>query len=148
MGFNGVRSGCNVLAYIKDNKKYGMTCAWATLVDYDKLAMLVGGQSETGNNLAIGDEVGVSALAIGQEKIAIQIGEKHSLKINKFNDIPIEIFGNAILIEGAKTNMICSLDEIIYLKNNSEDHLFIFKITKHKSNKDVDYLPLENVIPE
>ena len=61
--------GNNVIAYHKNGIKYGMTCAWATMIDYDHIAMLLGSQSVTGNNLAVGDVVGVSALSNGQKEI-------------------------------------------------------------------------------
>ena len=49
--------GVHVIAYIKDNKKYAMTCAWSMLCDYDKILMLLGSQSVTGKNLKKGDVV-------------------------------------------------------------------------------------------
>ena len=47
--------GVHVIAYIKNNKKYAMTCAWSMLCDYDKILMLLGSQSVTGKNLKKGD---------------------------------------------------------------------------------------------
>ena len=56
-----VISGANVVAYQKE-RNYAMTCAWAMQADYDKILMLLGSESETGNNLQVGDIIGVSAL--------------------------------------------------------------------------------------
>ena len=39
MSFQAFNMGCNVLAFNKDGKKYGMVCAWATQVDYDKFTI-------------------------------------------------------------------------------------------------------------
>ena len=68
------RCGANVLAFNKNNQNYGMTCAWAMMIDYSKIAMLIGGQSITGQNLELGLNVGVSALAEGQQEIAKVFG--------------------------------------------------------------------------
>ena len=91
MGLHAVNMGCNVVAYQKNNQKYGMTCAWAMMVDHNVLLMLLGGQSETGNNLEIGDIVGVSSLAKKQDDIALIFGDNHSTSFNKFHDVDISI---------------------------------------------------------
>ena len=82
------RAGANILAFNKNNTNYAMTCAWAMMVDYQKIAMLIGSQSVTGQNLEIGQKVGVSALSDGQQEIAKIIGMNHSNEINKFDTIP------------------------------------------------------------
>ena len=45
----------SVIALNKDNRKYGMTCAWFMPVDYDKLLCLLGAQSKTGHIIKKGD---------------------------------------------------------------------------------------------
>lgn len=35
MGLHAVNMGCNVVAYQKNNQKYGMTCAWAMMIDHN-----------------------------------------------------------------------------------------------------------------
>ena len=52
---DNILQGVNVVAYEKDGNKYGMSCAWATHVDYYVILLLIGSQSDTGNNLKIGD---------------------------------------------------------------------------------------------
>ena len=89
-----------------------MTCAWAMMIDYQKIAMLVGGQSVTGQNLELNQKVGVSALADGQQEIAKIIGTKHSDKVNKFETISYINKENMILIENAKVLMECTVSEI------------------------------------
>lgn len=42
------RCGANILGYNIDSNNYVMTCAWAMMIDYDKIAMLIGAQSITG----------------------------------------------------------------------------------------------------
>ena len=52
-----------VIAYEKNNNKYGMTCAWFMPADYDKLLCLLGTQSITGHNIQKGDIIGFSILS-------------------------------------------------------------------------------------
>ena len=81
-----VNLGVNIVAFEKNGHKYGMTCAWMMQADEDQLLMLLGSQSETANRIKVGDIIGVSALAIGQEEIAKKFGTTHSKKVNKFED--------------------------------------------------------------
>ena len=80
-------AGCNVVAIEKNHKKYAMTCAWATMLDYDKVGLLIGSQSETGKVLEVGDICGISALSHKQRDIANLIGEHHSSEFDKFKSI-------------------------------------------------------------
>ena len=64
----------SVIAFEKDNRKYGMTCAWFMPADYDKLLCLLGTQSVTGHNVKKGDVIGVSILGVDQANIATKIG--------------------------------------------------------------------------
>ena len=62
-----VNLGANVIALEKNNHKYGMTCAWLTMVNYDEIVMLIGSQSDTGHHIEINDIIGISSLANNQE---------------------------------------------------------------------------------
>lgn len=146
MGLRAFRSGCNVLALTKNNKKYGMVCAWATMIDYDKVAMLVGGQSVTGKVLEIGDIVGVSALADGQKDIAFKLGENHSDIGNKFEGIELINDESALLVKNAKCLMTCKVLKIEKLIN-PEDSFIVLEVLRHKSDKKKDFLSLEEVYP-
>ena len=137
MALKAFRCGANILAYEKNNKKYGMTCAWAMMVDYGKVMMLIGGQSETGNNLNVDDIVGISALASGQEKISRIFGMNHSTKVDKFMDVDYIQDETALLIKDAKVQMKAKVLEI---KNLDGDHLITFEVLKHQEQDDVDYL--------
>ena len=137
MNLRAFRCGANVLAYEKDNKKYGMTCAWAMMVDYSKVMMLVGGQSETGNNLEVGDLVGISALATGQEKVSRTMGMQHSSKVNKFESVIYRQEKSALIIKDAKVEMLA---KVVKIENLDGDHLITFEVTNFQENKDVDYL--------
>lgn len=147
MGLRAFRSGCNVLALTKNNKKYGMVCAWATMIDYDKVAMLVGGQSVTGKVLEIGDIVGVSALADGQKDIAFKLGENHSDIGNKFEGIELINDESALLVKNAKCLMTCKVLKIEKLVD-PEDSFVVLEVLRHKSDKKKGFLSLEEVYPE
>ena len=137
MGLQAFRCGANVVAYIKDNKKYGMTCAWAMMSNYSQVMMLLGGQSETGNNISLGDIVGISALAEGQASIARTIGMNHSSKIDKFANIKYHLYNGAILIDDVKVQMLA---KAVKIENNDGDHLITFDILKYETKDNIDYL--------
>ncbi|MDD3106277.1 MAG: hypothetical protein PHP65_00530, partial [Bacilli bacterium] len=115
MGLQAFCAGCNIVAIEKNNKRYGMCCAWAQMIDYDKISLLLGGQSVTGNILSIGDVVGVSALDKDQKPLAKLLGSGHSDKIDKFKNINIIVKEDAILIPGAKGRMKCKGSEVLEL---------------------------------
>lgn len=137
MSLKAFRCGANVLAYKKNDKLFGMVCAWAMMVDYGKIMMLIGGQSETGNNLEIGDIVGVSALACGQERISRIIGMNHSSKINKFETVDHYFDDTALLIKDAKVIMKAKVIDIV---NMDGDHLITFEVLDYKDDSEKDYL--------
>ena len=148
MGLHAVNMGCNVVAYQKNNQKYGMTCAWAMMVDHNVLLMLLGGLSETGNNLEIGDIVGVSSLAKKQDDIALIFGDNHSTSFNKFHDVDISIIDSAILIPDSKVQMVCKVVKIEPSIADENDHLVYFEILKHASDKKKKFLSLDDVLTE
>ena len=132
--------GSNVIAFKKNGINYAMTCAWAQMIGYDKIMMLIGSQSDTGKVLKQGDVVGVSALSSDQNKISNFIGSKHSTKVDKFKDIDYTLVDNAILIDGAKTQSICEVKEILHLSGIEEDNLVILDIKKIDDDKKKDFL--------
>lgn len=125
------RAGANVLAYRKDNINYGMTCAWAMMIDYSKIAMLVGGQSVTGKNLQLGQKVGVSALADGQQKIARIMGTSHSDKMDKFANIEYINKNDMLLIKNAKVLMECEVYDIQDFDGDSLVFLNVIDFTEN-----------------
>lgn len=131
------RCGANVLAYNKNNQNYAMTCAWAMMIDYQKIAMLIGGQSITGKNLELGLKVGVSALADGQQEIAKIIGTNHSDEINKFESIDYTNKDNMILINNSKVLMECSVCEI---KDLDGDLLVFLEVKDFYENEQLNFL--------
>lgn len=107
MDLRAFRVGANILAYEKNDRRYGMCCAWAAMLDYDQIGLLTGSQSVTGRMLEEGDVVGVSALAEGQEDVALRFGSNHSDQTDKFAGFPVDRTGSAILIPHAKVRMVC-----------------------------------------
>ena len=147
MGLHAFLMGNNVIAYKKNNIKYGMVCAWASMVDYDHITMLLGSQSVTGNNLDVGDIVGVSALAKGQKNISLQIGGSHSNEINKFKNIAIIEKNSAILVQNARTLMICKVEKIMKLVDEN-DNFVVLKIVESNEDKTKEFLSLDEVLPD
>ena len=147
MSLRAFNSGCNVIALLKDGKKYGMVCAWAMHTDYDRVALLIGSQSVTGKVINVGDFVGLSALAEGQEDIAHKLGENHSDVGDKFAGIEVEPSGVALYIKDAKVKMYCEVSKINVI-NGEGDKMVFLNVLKHTSDKDKKFLPLEAVYPE
>ena len=131
------RTGANVLAFSKENKNYAMTCAWAMMIDYQKIAMLIGSQSITGQNLSINQQVGVSALADGQQEIAKIIGTNHSNEIDKFATISYTNKDNMLLINNAKVLMQCTVEKI---QDIDGDLLVFLQVNEFTENEQVEFL--------
>lgn len=124
----------NIIAYRKNNVNYAMCCAWSMMVDYDKMVSLLGRQSVTGNNIKKGDIIGFSSLAFDQKSIARKLGDLHSDEVDKLNGISYTIDGDAILIDDAKSEIVCEVIDVLHLEGIEEDNLVYFKILKYKGN--------------
>ena len=123
MGFRAFDHCVSVIAYQKDGRKYGMTCAWAMQVDYDKLVCLIGSQSDTGRQIKEGQEIGVSVLAKHQKAIAEHFGEEHSSSFDKFEGVTYTEKESALLIPNSARAMVCQVIEVLHLKGIEEDQL-------------------------
>ena len=77
-----VNLGVNIVALEKNDHKYGMTCAWMTQIDEDKLIMLIGSQSETVKHIEEGDFIGISALSELQVDIAKRFGKAGPFRLH------------------------------------------------------------------
>lgn len=133
-------AGCNVVAIEKNHKKYAMTCAWATMLDYDKVGLLIGSQSETGKVLEVGDICGISALSHKQRDIANLIGEHHSSEYDKFKTIKYSQDNSAIYIDGAKVVLEVQVSEIHHFKGIEEDNFVIFKVISYIEDEKKKFL--------
>ena len=143
MSFKAFNAGCNILALLKDGRKWGMCCSWAQMVDYDKIALLLGAQSDTGKRLSKGDVVGVSALAEGQQAVAEALGSGHGGTTDKFSGIPHDLDGTAILIPGAKVRMVCQVRDVLGLPGMEADRFVILDVLRHRTRSDVGFLDSE-----
>lgn len=145
MGLHAFLAGANAVCFSKNNRKYAMICAWATMIDYDVIGLLIGEQSVTGKNLDVGMLIGVSALSKEQKKIAIILGNNHSGKIDKFVDVPHEIDESAILIKNAKNNLVVKVEKILKLNPDNRDLLIIAKFVRTKEFDGKEFLEAEEV---
>ena len=132
--------GANIVAFRKGDNNYGMCCSWATQVDYDKLCLLIGQQSVTGNNIEVGDIIGVSSLSTSQKLIAENFGEGHSDQVDKFIDLDYILKEQAILIDRAKVRMIVKVVDIIRLEGIEADKMIYGKIIEYKENETLEFL--------
>lgn len=124
-------SGCNIVAIEKNNKKYAMTCAWASMVAHNKVGLLIGSQSETGKVLAVGDICGISALSKNQKAIAEFIGNNHSTEVDKFKNIKYSQEQSAIYIDGAKVILEAQVSQIIHLEGIEDDNYIVFDVLSY-----------------
>lgn len=131
--------GANAVSYIKDEKKYGMICAWAMQADYDKILMLLGAQSVTGKNIKKGDIIGVSALSENQQDVADALGQNHSDNTDKFKNIKYTIKGSAILIDDASNCMVVEVIDVLHLKGIEEDNLIYGLVKSYISSDSKKY---------
>ncbi|MFH0993279.1 MAG: flavin reductase [bacterium] len=140
MNLHAFNAGCNIIGIIKNNRNYGMCCAWAQMLDYDRIGMLLGAQSVTGRVLNPGDKVGVSGLAAGQEAIARQIGDGHSDQMDKYASIGHDCVGSAILIKEARTRMVCEVVEVRRFACVEADRYVIMKVLSFEQDESIPFL--------
>ncbi len=145
MGLHAFLAGANAVCYLKNNRKYAMICAWAMMIDYDVVGLLLGEQSVTGRNLEIGMLIGVSALSKNQKAIALKLGNDHSDVVDKLSDIPHTINESAILIDGAKNNLVCRVEMLIKVSEQNNDNLVVARFVKTSEDKTKDFLEAEEV---
>lgn len=136
MGFRAADYCVTIVALKKDEKKFGMTCAWMMQVDYDRLVCLIGSQSTTGSILEKKDRVGVSTLSKNQADVASFFGDNHSTQVDKFKNIEYEEKEGAICILGASREMFCEVIDIIRLEGIEEDAMLYLKILDVKENNE------------
>lgn len=132
--------GANVVTSYKNKQFCAMTCAWAMMVDYDKILMLLGAQSDTAKQIAKGDLVGVSALSSGQGLIANHFGSEHSLSFPKFNQHYLEKLDDVYVVKEAKVKMVCEVLDIIHLPGIEEDNLVYFKVKNFADDEAKSFL--------
>ena len=116
MELSAFNYGANAVGFVKNGKKYGMICAWAMQVDYDKILMLLGAQSSTGKQIKKGDIIGVSALNEHQQDVVDALGDGHSEDMDKYINIKYSINDSAILIDDASNCMVVEVLDVLHLE--------------------------------
>lgn len=139
MELSAFNYGANAVSFIKNEKKYGMICAWAMQADYDKILMLLGTQSITGKNICKGDIIGVSALNENQQDVVDALGLSHSDDTDKFTNIKYTINDSAILIDDASNCMIVEVLDVLHLAGIEEDNLIYGLVKSFVSNDSKKY---------
>lgn len=146
MSLHAFNMGCNIVGIKKNDRLYGMCCAWAQMIDYDRITLLIGSQSATGKILKEGDIVGISSLSAGQDQIALQLGDKHSDKDDKWNGIVYETKDSAILIPKARVKMKCLVRAIHHLEGIEEDAFIDLKVLEYEQDEQLPFLSAYEVL--
>lgn len=145
MSFTAFNMGCNILALVKNNHRYGLCVAWAQMLDYDIISLLVGESSITGLMVNAGDIVGVSALSSKQSQIAKTFGEHHSDVYDKFENLSYHVDDTAILIDQAKVMMKCRILDILHFSFSPNDSYIVLKVLSSEENKELKFLSLSDL---
>ncbi len=148
MSLHAFGSGVSVIAYTKSGKHYGMSCAWATMIDYSYIALLIGEQSVTGANLKVDDVVGVSSLSSSQADLAIKFGSAHSNEVDKFKNVKYLSKNQAILLDGAKVKMVCRVAKILHLLDDSNDNFVVLEVLNYEDDKSKKFLHYSDLSDE
>jgi flavin reductase (DIM6/NTAB) family NADH-FMN oxidoreductase RutF len=144
MNFDAFNYGANAVCFMKNGHKYGMICAWAMQVDFDRVLMIFGTQSVTGKNIAKGDIIGVSVLSTKQKDVVKALGYTHSDETDKFENLDYTIEGSAILINDASLTMIVEVIDVLHLPGIEEDNL-VYGIVKSYTRCDDPMLSLRDL---
>lgn len=139
MELSAFNYGANAVSFIKNQKKYGMICAWAMQTDYDKILMLLGAQSVTGKNIRKGDIIGVSSLNENQQNVVDALGLSHSDDTDKFKNIRYTVKDSAILIDDASNRMIVEVLDVLHLPGIEKDNLIYGLVKSFESNDSKKY---------
>jgi len=139
MELSAFNYGANAVSYIKNEKKYGMICAWAMQADFDKILMLLGAQSVTGKNIKKGDIIGVSALSENQQDVVDALGSSHSDDTNKFANIRYTTKDSALLIDDASNCMVVEVLDVLHLPGIEEDNLIYGLVRSYTSSDSKKY---------
>lgn len=139
MELSAFNYGANAVSFIKNEKKYGMICAWAMQTDYDKILMLLGAQSVTGKNIRKGDIIGVSSLNENQQNVVDALGLSHSDDTDKFKNIRYTVKDSAILIDDASNRMIVEVLDVLHLPGIEKDNLIYGLVKSFESNDSKKY---------
>ena len=139
MSYSAVSSGVNIVTIEKDGSFKAMACAWASMVDFDKVVMLIGSQSETGSVIKKGDIIGFSALSSNQADIAEKIWSVHSSRVDKKSIASFEKLDKAYVVQDARTQNELEVIDVLHLEGIEEDNLVYARIITYKDDKDLGF---------
>lgn len=129
MEYKAMDHGVNIVTLQKDTNLYAMTCAWAMQVDYDKIVLLIGSQSQTGQVIQEGDALGISILNQDQMEVATLIGNTHSKEIDKLQNIStIDLNGVVVLADSNRVLKVV-VSQVLHLEGIETDYLIYATIT-------------------
>ncbi len=137
--YEALTYGCYVITTMLDDRRFGMTCCWATQIDFDRILLCLGEQSATGKVIRQSKVFGVNVLKLGQKKLAIHFGEGHSDEIDKFEGLKTRSGQTGVpLLPGSQKAFECELDnDSIFEQKN----LFVGRIV-HFQRDDSTERPL------
>lgn len=124
----------NIIAMEKNGHAYAMCCAWAMMVDYDKLLCALGSQSVTGNQIQKGDIIGFSSLKKEQKSVAVQLGDRHSDTVDKLAGLDYRTEDGAILINGSLSEISCKVIDVLHLAGIESENVIYLEMIKGKEN--------------
>jgi flavin reductase (DIM6/NTAB) family NADH-FMN oxidoreductase RutF len=102
--------GCYVVTTSLNGRLYGMTCSWATQVDFDKVMLVLGKQSSTGRAIRKSRVFGVSVLSTDQKDLAVRFGSGHSSRKDKFDGVTTRTGTSGVpLLDGSLKTFVCRL---------------------------------------
>jgi flavin reductase (DIM6/NTAB) family NADH-FMN oxidoreductase RutF len=110
--FDALTHGCYVVTTVLDDRRYGMTCCWATQIDADKILLILGSQSTTARAIRRSRIFGVNVLTTEQKGLALHFGEGHSDVYDKFAGVNLQESVTGVpLLAGALKTIGCELVE-------------------------------------
>lgn len=136
--------GVNIVTLQKDTNVYAMTCAWAMQVDYDKIVLLIGSQSQTGNLIQEGDALGISILNQDQIEVATFIGQTHSKEIEKLKNISTINLNGAVVLADSNRVLKVEVSQILHLKGIESDKLIYATIIAGQDLKQKPFLHMSD----
>ncbi|MCM1259571.1 MAG: flavin reductase [Prevotella sp.] len=144
MEYKAMDHGVNIVTIQKNMHLYAMTCAWAMQVDYDKIILLIGAQSQTGQQIQEGDVLGVSILNQEQIKVAVKVGETHSTEIEKLQGIATMNLNGAIVLTDSNRVLRVKVSQILHLEGIETDKLIYATITEGQELRQKPFLHMSD----
>lgn len=144
MEYKAMDHGVNIVTLQKNTQVYAMTCAWVMQVDYDKIVLLMGAQSQTGQQIQEGDILGISILNQEQMELATRVGETHSREIEKLQNISTMNLNGAIVLADSNRVLRVRVSQILHLEGIETDKLIYATITEGQDLQQKPFLHMSD----